>query len=223
MRVMPAKPIRIERQWDEITIAGRECGSCYACCVWLGIEDLKKWMGQSCRHLDGSLGPTTRCSIYDHRPSACSTYQCFWRKGFGPPELRPHDSGILITPYQSELPQASLATGMGKIAFTVLIFDRSKGLPLARSVATELLSLGAGEIRLVDIIKREATLFAYGSIYACKVTKPHRDDWEALGFESSGIPIGHYSLQLQDEQGNILSETEVEEADIFNTEGEEAP
>lgn len=219
MRVTPHKPIRVERQWDTITVDGRECGNCYACCVWLGIEELKKWMGQSCRHLDGSLGPNTRCSIYEHRPSACSTYQCFWRKGFGPPELRPYDSGILITPYQSELPQASLVTGMAKIAFTVLIFDRDKGLPFARSVATELLSLGAGEVRLVDVARREATLFAYGSIYNCKVMRPSQNDWEALSFDTDGIPLGHYALQLQDEAGNIIKEEY--DGDAFVT--EEAP
>ena len=48
----------------------RPCGECAACCVWLGIESLKKWPGQTCKHLDGSI-LDKRCTVYDQRPACC--------------------------------------------------------------------------------------------------------------------------------------------------------
>lgn len=194
------RPIRVEQQWNTIS-EGRECGSCFACCIHLGIEALKKYSGQTCKNLTPytpKTDLTKRCSIYAARPTACEAYRCFWVSGFGPDSLRPKDSGILITPYVSEMPQASSASGMGRIAYTVMIFDPDKAAKagFGHNVVTELLSLGAGEVRLINMISKTALLFAYGTIYQCVIEKP--DSYEALNFRATGT-IGHYALQLEKE------------------------
>lgn len=76
----------------------RPCGACYACCVWLGIDELKKHLGRSCRHLDGRRADA-RCSIYEGRPSACQKYLCFWRQSDLGEDFRPDRCGFLITTY----------------------------------------------------------------------------------------------------------------------------
>src|SRR5215472_4012184 len=96
--------MQIATQIDDWTTehTERQCGDCFACCVHLGITELKKYPDQPCKHLDGALGPDKRCSIYAKRPSACAIYKCLWRQGIGPDWLRPADSGILITMYDDE-------------------------------------------------------------------------------------------------------------------------
>lgn len=172
------------QQWDTPTF-DRECGSCYACCVYLGIEELKKYTGQACKHLDG-IDANKRCSIYEHRPHACSGYQCVWRAGLGPPELRPHDSGLLITMYQSE-------TDPGHAAATVIIIDETKAKQSQiDSVATELLMLPTcNEVRLVNYKTKSALLFKDGTVYQCKLLPP--DGYEALVFRADA-PVGHYRI-----------------------------
>lgn len=199
MKFPQQQPLRIEQQWNTIS-EGRECGSCFACCIHLGIEALKKYSGQTCKHTtDGGTGdPNKRCKIYIDRPTACAGYRCFWVSGFGPDSLRPADSGILITPYVSEMPQSLSASGMGKIAYTVMVFDPDKAAAagFGHNVVTELLSLGAGEVRLVNMVSKTALLFAYGTIYRCTIEKP--DSYEALNFRTHGV-VGQYALQIEKE------------------------
>lgn len=190
------KPLRVEQQWNAIA-EGRECGTCFACCIHLGIEALHKYSGQSCKHLtphDHKVNLNKRCGIYLARPRACEGYHCFWVSGFGPENLKPSESGILITPYESEMPQAAFAVGMGRIAYTVMIFDPSKAAAhdMGQKVVTELLSLGAGEVRLVNMVAKTALLFAYGTIFKCLIEKP--DSYEALNFRTISDPVGHYEI-----------------------------
>lgn len=179
-------PIRIEVPAQTTPVEGRECGSCYSCCVWLGISELRKYTGQSCKHLCGTSDPTKRCSIYSQRPSACSNYECLWRAGWGPDNLRPSESGILITPYNSE-------THPGHAAVTVNIFDE----PLANrtiSITDLIAKLFAlpliSEVRLINFQRKTALFFTEGKIYRCKILPP--DGFESLIFEAQDPPIGTY-------------------------------
>lgn len=76
----------------------RECGTCYACCVFLDIEELKKKGGRPCKHLH-HRDVTKRCAIYDKRPHACSDYHCMWMTGCFTDDMRPDHCGLLGTIY----------------------------------------------------------------------------------------------------------------------------
>jgi Fe-S-cluster containining protein len=179
------------QKWTEPTF-DRECGSCYACCVFLGIEELKKWSGQACKHLDG-MQADKRCSIYAKRPQACAVYKCVWREGFGPDNLQPNQSGMLITMYRSErIPDAAAAT--------VAIIDEAKAKAFnVVDVVTELLMLHTTvkEVRLVNYKQKSALLFTDGMIYRCKLMPP--DGYEALIFSADiDHPVGKFEVQQGD-------------------------
>jgi len=40
----------------------RTCGECFACCKWLGIDELKKWPGETCIHINNTGDSTKMCS-----------------------------------------------------------------------------------------------------------------------------------------------------------------
>lgn len=184
---------RYEPGWRTLA-EERECGSCYACCVWLGIEALKKWTGQTCKHLCGGDDPSKRCTIYDERPKACAEYHCMWREGYGPDELQPNRSGILLTPYDSTF-------NPGKTAVTAIVFDEKLAEPLVERLIRELASLDV-ELRLVNFKKRTALLFHNGSIYQCRLLRP--DNYESLNFEAHEPPIGKYRIE-RETHGNMGS------------------
>ena len=177
---------RIETPIQTAPVLGRECGSCYACCVWLGIEELGKYTGQVCKHLSGGADPSKRCSIYPTRPTACSGYECMWRSGWGVDNLRPSECGILITPYQSE-------SKPGHAAITVHVFDQAKAeatISITDLIAQLFAMPLVSEIRLVNIQHKKALFFSEGKIYRCKILPP--DGYESLIFATEDPPIGTY-------------------------------
>lgn len=168
-----------------------ECGPCYACCKWLGIEELKKYAGQTCSKLNGGADATKRCSIYSTRPSACSGYQCFWRAGFGPEGLRPHESGILITIYEDQSDGAIIPN---VASATVTVFDERKANNKITPLLAELLPIPImREVRLIYIETKRGILFRNGNVYACDVI-PSKG-YEALAFAAYDPPIGHYHTE----------------------------
>ena len=66
----------------------RKCGSCTACCHYLGIKEIGV---TPCPHEKCSS-----CEIYDKRPKTCRDYNCLWLQGFGDEVDRPDKSGVLI-------------------------------------------------------------------------------------------------------------------------------
>lgn len=166
-----------------------ECGPCYACCVWLGIEELKKYTGQTCKRLVGGHDPSKRCTIYEDRPKACREYQCLWRAGWGPQELRPYESGILITGYPPDPGPPDM------VAFTVNVFDQAKAQPHIMSVVGELTCLPfTYEVRLVFIQKKKATLFREGLVYDAILLPP--EGFESLIFQADiSRPVGRYEVK----------------------------
>lgn len=187
------KPQIVERRWLTAT-EGRACGTCAECCTWLGIEELHKWTGQACKHLDGR-NPSARCSIYESRPQACSAYFCMWRAGFGPEELKPDASGLLMTPYRRE-DRGPEVSNIDASAVTILITDETKGEAIWEKTVMELLMLGVTEIRLVNVKRRKALLYKDGNIYPCQVLKSKT--YEELTFRTDGTVLGTYQVRSAD-------------------------
>lgn len=177
----------VPQQWTE-PHENRECGNCYACCVYLGIEELKKYSGQTCKHLSGGADPCKRCSIYESRPVACSGYHCMWRAGWGPDEMRPYDSGILITVYPSERDPE-------KASATVQVFDKAKAQKHINQLIGELVVMPImDQVRLIFLAEKRAIMFWEGGIYRCKLLPA--DGYEALRFATDlNAPMGRYRIE----------------------------
>ena len=151
--------IVIQKHFDKAT--NRKCGSCTACCIWLGIEELKKFTGQKCKYLRGPAYTHKRCGIYFNRPLACSTYECLWKSGWGKEEWQPHKSGILLTPYQNDDGTASI---------TMNVFDMEKAEPYINVISSQLLLLPiVSEVRVINIKGKKALLYTNGNIYNCRI------------------------------------------------------
>lgn len=172
----------------------RACGECYACCVHLGIEELKKWPGQACKHLDGAHGPEHRCSIYEKRPGACSGYYCAWLVGFGAEGDRPDKSGVLCTLYPP-------TESGGPFNATLHVFDATKSgaatdpdSPLARLIH-HLIEEGCNEIRVcLSPAKPGSKLlhFRDGMVRQGKILPAGKDGFENLSFMVQNKPVGSY-------------------------------
>lgn len=177
--------IAVERQWTSAA-EGRQCGSCYACCVYLGIEELRKHSAQVCKHLCAQDDPTKRCGIYASRPRACADYTCLWRDGYGPDWLQPYNSGILLTPYPP--------TMGGSFAITMIVFDPSRAKPLLTKVITEVLQLDPNlELRVINFVDKTAMLFHHGQVFDAKLLPS--EGYESLNFSAElDKPIGRYAL-----------------------------
>lgn len=174
---IPQKPVTLHED--------RQCGSCYACCVHLGIEELHKYSGQTCRHLYGGSDPAKRCSIYATRPSACAEYRCLWREGWGDDNFQPSLSGFLVTGYPSE-------RGEG-ISFTVLVFDKKLSEPHISDLISQLIMLPlVDEVRLVFLQEKSAIMVRDGKLYPCRLLP--QDGYENLSFEAYADPIGRYEI-----------------------------
>lgn len=178
-------PREIPQEWGKIT-EGRKCGSCYMCCVHLGITELNKHAGVTCKHLTGDNGPDKRCSIYASRPPACSTYTCMWRDGYGPDSLYPYESGVLLSMYNPEMG--------GDFAITAIL-TKTMTNDAYQKMLGELLQLGGKnvELRLVNPTAKQAMLCFGGKIYACKLLPS--TSIEGLRFESTGEVIGTYYVK----------------------------
>ena len=171
----------------------RTCGTCMACCLWLGITELKKWPGQSCKHLDGRI-PDKRCTIYEKRPTACSNYLCAWRAGLGPAAFRPSDCGVLVTLYPS--PEDDK-----RFVATMHAFDKAKaGHPLDpdSNVAKWLgilTSVGCEDIRVVSGGERPGSAivhFKQGKVFTGVVMPRDKNKYEDMNFAEEDKPIGSY-------------------------------
>ncbi|HYZ63897.1 MAG TPA: YkgJ family cysteine cluster protein [Acetobacteraceae bacterium] len=113
-------------------LAGRECGSCNACCVSLTIDDpeLQKPQGFRCKN----ARPDNSCAIYPTRPQTCREFNCGWRllKWVKQP-LRPDRSGVLIRLHST----VSRTTGESRMGVIFTLLNRSslKAEGLAETVA----------------------------------------------------------------------------------------
>jgi hypothetical protein len=168
---------------------GRSCGTCNACCIYLGIDELKKWPGTRCRHLSRAADPAKQCRIYADRPHTCSQYVCVWREGWGPEWLRPQDSGLLITSHRD--PAAK--PGEPFILFTLVVFDPDKATnEIIRKVTGEIISgfHSVREIRVFSEATKAGFLYVNGFVYRMQVLPG--DTYEQLKYRIDSQPIGRY-------------------------------
>ena len=164
----------------------RKCGSCTACCTWLGIAELKKYTGDKCKHLRSPAYAHKRCGIYSHKPVACSEYLCMWRIGWGKDEWQPNKSGILITPYPN------LDDPM-QISMTITVFDIEKATADIDEIVNQTLLLtGVTEVRVISHKLKKAFLYRDGNIYSCQLMP--QDGYESLTFLANDEPVGHYQV-----------------------------
>jgi hypothetical protein len=76
-------------------VPGRDCGTCYVCCIALTVNDggLFKPQGTRCPNLTGA----GLCGIYEDRPSDCAAFYCGYRRlKWVKDTLRPDQSGVLV-------------------------------------------------------------------------------------------------------------------------------
>ena len=179
----------------------RPCGECYACCVGLGVLELKKWPMQACFKLDGQE-PCARCTIYDSRPTACQTYNCGWRSGFGGQDARPDKSGLLVTIYPRErLGDDSSIPNMPVIAATIIIMDPGKAGTLVvgnlRAMVEQLLNEGIEDVRVVRYETQSVLHFLKGVVRQGKLLPSDREAgmYEALKFATYDPPIGRWEFR----------------------------
>lgn len=178
--------LSLERKWDQHT-TGRKCGNCTACCIYLGIEELKKPTTVKCKHLRGPAHIHKRCSIYRNRPVSCSEYTCVWLDGWGPEELHPIKSGMLITFYDSD------SQGEQNLVVTLNVFDSKKADKLQDQVIGELIMIpGMVEVRVNILQSKTGLLFRAGHIYRGTVIVSD-EDVESFKFEARET-IGTYGL-----------------------------
>jgi Fe-S-cluster containining protein len=165
----------------------RECGSCTACCIWLGVEELQKYTGQKCKHLKGPAAIHKRCGIYHRRPMACVDYSCMWREGWGQEEWQPHKSGILITPYPDP-------NDPEKATITMNIFDLVKAKDLIKTISLQLIMVPfITEVRVINIQTKRALMYKNGNIYRCQLLPA--EGFESLMFAAEDDPIGRYRIE----------------------------
>ncbi len=88
----------------------RECGTCSACCRWPEIPELNKPKGVACPNLE-SCG--FGCTIYFERPKPCSDYKCSWLEGYGGPNDRPDDCGVVVDRRMTEYGPMLVARDLG--------------------------------------------------------------------------------------------------------------
>lgn len=193
-------------------INSRSCGSCYACCVYLGIHDLNKMPGRVCKYLDGR-DPNHRCRVYasDLKPTSCSIYYCAWRYGHFPPNFRPDESGLLITFYKpdnmgDDIPREAKPPGDdtpvlldgSDLTVTITITDKAKAGSLTdgnlQAAIDVLIRSNFNDIRVVEYDSKGVIHFLNGTIRAGRLLKP--DTPEDLKFYTTDPPVGRYEVRL---------------------------
>lgn len=167
-------------------VANKPCGECYACCIHLGVVELHKHGGQTCKHLTGAGAADKRCGIYAQRPNACAKYVCLYAAGLMP--YRPDVCGILCTPYQDSI--------------NLIVFDEALAgrIDDTKSKLAEILGLlvegtkctPGQEIRVVFARKRKILIFRNGLVFGGEVFGQSSGEYEALTFTVNEPHIGKY-------------------------------
>lgn len=184
---------------DRTEVPLRPCGTCYACCIWLGIDAkaeqnkvaVRKFPGQTCTKLDGT-NPICRCSVYDNRPKACERYNCAWKSGFTTDLDRPDKAGMLCTVYPGETTDMSM---------TIFIFAPEKCGELSDQTSPLFRMLNEAifhkilDVRIVNPHNRVVFHFINGKIYRGDLLKSSEP--EALEFVTFNPPLGNWETRDQ--------------------------
>lgn len=194
---------------SEPSIEKRTCGTCFACCVFSGVEalstedriGLRTYPGQTCVHINRDQ-PAKSCSVYNRRPLACEKFQCAWLQGLGSPIDRPDQSGIMVSIYPDPEGDPLIPDNA-----TITITDGAKcgelddsTMPLRRWVDCLTTLLDLRDLRIVNYQTRTVVHLLNGLIYMGKLHKAKSP--EELSFDHSangGLPIGKFELQERKE------------------------
>ena len=111
--------------------AGRECGTCTACCTVLAVAELQKPMRWACDHV-----LCAGCGIYEERPQTCRDFNCAWLRGAISDDeaLRPDRLGLLFDFFYSTATDRSRF-----VAFELWngAFDEAPAAALLRQIAAD--------------------------------------------------------------------------------------
>lgn len=149
----------------------KHCETCFACCVYIGVEELRKHAGKACTKLNGH--PSNRCGIYSTKPQACSTYKCAYIQGLEIP--RPDIAGYIISIYVDST--------------SIIVFDEALAGALANPESNlfiairELVRHEFNDIRIVYHFSRKMFRLIDGNIFAGLAHKQPKGDFEGLTFE----------------------------------------
>lgn len=183
----------------------RTCGTCFACCVWSGVDaaktpdrvGLRTYAGQSCVHLDPT-NPRKSCSVYDRRPLACERFQCAWLQGLGGALDRPDQSGAMVSIYAD---QNGDLTKPANATVTVIDgakcgeLDDSNGA-LRKYIDALTAVLGLRDIRVVNYKTQTVLHLIDGFIYMGKIHKQKSpEDLTIDHSANNGLPIGRFEVQ----------------------------
>ena len=193
----------------------RQCGTCTACCTWLGIDapGLHKRAGVRCKHLSTNRRERC-CNIYNKRPFGCVKFRCGWLQGVFDGDLRPDRSGILVSFYMREdlgdsvvSPEVNaIYEGMEhQLTVTVTVIDEDKAKGFARNdplrrIIFELTNNGVNDIRIVNHKTRKVLHFLAGKIYEGDLLQA--DSVEGLAFQTYNPPVGKYIVKETTGNGN---------------------
>lgn len=193
---------------DRMDNSDRTCGTCNACCTWLGIDapGLHKRAGVRCRHLSTNRRENC-CNIYARRPESCVKYRCGWLQGVFDNDLRPDKSGVVVSFYMNEdmgdcelspQIQAIYENMSHQLTVTVTVIDEDKargfrdGDPLKR-IVFRLTDDGINDIRIVNHKSKKVLHFLAGNIYEGDLL--HADTIEGLAFQTYDPPVGKYIVR----------------------------
>lgn len=103
-------------------MTNRSCGGCTACCKTHAVREVKKDVGQWCRHCDRGIG----CRVYAERPRGCVDFKCQYLQGVGKPTERPDKVGFVVDSLE-----------LGNLGTIAVIYEYKAGTfkvsPLVRS------------------------------------------------------------------------------------------
>ena len=74
----------------------RQCGTCNACCTFMGVPEIDKQSFAKCKNVSDKPNTTRCCTIYNERPESCSVFKCAWLYGLGSSRDRPDRSGLFV-------------------------------------------------------------------------------------------------------------------------------
>ncbi len=172
----------------------RSCGTCFSCCVEPGINELHKHSHIMCKHLDPTPGKTDRCRIYARRPTACQTYQCFWRLGGLDDQSRPDKSGFLVTLYEfNNKISATLHVTNQKMAGNFA--DHTTPLGKAMQFLTTQLTVPIDDLKFVYFEAKTVVHFdPDGNVYLGKLLRPEGYEELRFAIEAKTGTLGQWKV-----------------------------
>ena len=102
-----------------------ECENCTVCCKHLEIPETDSKEGDLCKYCKEDVG----CLIYDHRPEACSTFECCWKQmEYAHIDLRPDNCGVLFEKWSDFVIVGSTEYELSELILGQIDFFNKEGI-----------------------------------------------------------------------------------------------